>query len=185
MPLLKAFSKEKIKLQHKAIKNERVRIDMYFSEHKFAVEIDKKGHTDKNQDEENERQTKIEKHSDCKFFHRINPGAEDFDIFLEISKIQDSIDQSNEEKMKEQENKLNKIKNQNKRTRRQNKKKQENKIKEQKRKFTKELLSYVSSISMPVKHIKYFVKKNTAHILKHEKYIIKSRTDKNWNKHKK
>ena len=57
MPLLKAFSKEKIKLQHKAIKNERVRIDMYFSEYKFAVEIDKKGHTDRNQDEENERQT--------------------------------------------------------------------------------------------------------------------------------
>ena len=30
---------------------------------------------------------------------------------------------------------------------------------EQKSKFTKELLSYVSSISMPAKHIKYFVKK--------------------------
>ena len=30
---------------------------MYFSEYKFAVEIDKKGHTDRNQDEENERQT--------------------------------------------------------------------------------------------------------------------------------
>ena len=57
IPLLKAFSKEKIKLQHKAIKNERVRTDMYFSEYKFAVEIDKKGHTDRNQDEENERQT--------------------------------------------------------------------------------------------------------------------------------
>ena len=57
IPLLKAFSKEKIKLQHKAIKNERVRTDMYFSEYKFAVEIDKKGHTDRNQDEENGRQT--------------------------------------------------------------------------------------------------------------------------------
>ena len=63
---------------------------MYFSEHKFAVEIDKKGHTDRNKTE-NERQTKIKKHSDCKFFHRIHPDAEGFDIFFEISKIQSYI----------------------------------------------------------------------------------------------
>ena len=63
---------------------------MYFSEHKFAVEIDKKGHTDRNKTE-NERQTKIEKHSDWKFFHRIHPDAEGFDIFFEISKIQSYI----------------------------------------------------------------------------------------------
>ena len=63
---------------------------MYFSEHKFAVEIDKKGHTDRNKTE-NERQAKIEKHSDCKFFHRIHPDAEGFDIFFEISKIQSYI----------------------------------------------------------------------------------------------
>ena len=37
---------------------------MYFFEHKFTVEIDKKEHTDRNQDKENERQTKPEKHSD-------------------------------------------------------------------------------------------------------------------------
>ena len=41
---------------------------MYFSEHKFAAEIDEKWHTDRNQDKENERQTKIEKHSYYKFF---------------------------------------------------------------------------------------------------------------------
>ena len=71
---------------------------MYFSELIFAVEIDEKEHTDKNQNDKNEKQTKIEKHSDCKFFHRINPDAEDFDIFLEISKIKNYIIQSNEEK---------------------------------------------------------------------------------------
>ena len=38
-------------------------------------------------------------------------------------------------------------------------KEHESKIKVQKNKFAKGLLSYVSSISMPVKHIKYFVKK--------------------------
>ena len=112
--------------------------------HKCAVEIDKKRHTDKNQNEEKKRQTKIEKHSACKFFHRINPDAESFNIFLEISKTKDYITQSNKQKIKEQKNKI---------------KEQENKIKEQRKKFAIELLSYVSSISMPVKHISYFVKK--------------------------
>ena len=57
IPLLKAFYTEKIKLQRKALKNERVRTDLYFFEHKFAVEIDEKGHTGRNQNEKNERQT--------------------------------------------------------------------------------------------------------------------------------
>ena len=87
IPLLKAFSAEKIKLQHKILENKRVRTEMCFSEHKFVVEIDEKGHIDRNQNEVNERQTKIEKHPDCKFFHRINPDIEGFDIFLEIGKI--------------------------------------------------------------------------------------------------
>ena len=73
---------------------------MYFSEHKLAVETDEKGHTDRNQDEENERQTKIEKHSDCRFFRKINPNSEDFGMSLEISKIQNYITQSSEEKLK-------------------------------------------------------------------------------------
>ena len=86
IPLLKAFCTEKIKLQHKALKNERVRTDMYFFEHKFAVEVDEKGHTDRNQDKENERQAKIEKYSHCRLFYRINRDSESFDIFLKIVK---------------------------------------------------------------------------------------------------
>ena len=82
MPLLKEFSAEKIKLQHKLLQYERVKTEMYFSDHKGVVEIDEKGHTDKNQNEENKRQTKIKKHPDCKLFHRINPDVEGFDIFL-------------------------------------------------------------------------------------------------------
>ena len=100
---------------------------MYFSQHKFAVEIDRKRHIDRNQDKENKRQTKREKHSCCKFFHRINRDAESSDVFPEISKMQNYISQSNEEKLKS--------------------------------KFAKELLSYVSSISKPLKHIRYVVKK--------------------------
>ena len=75
---------------------------MYFSEHKGVEETDEKGHTDRSQNEENERQAKIEKHPDCKCFHRISPDAEGFDIILEISKIQNYINQSNEEKIKQQ-----------------------------------------------------------------------------------
>ena len=102
IPLLKAFSAEKIKLQHKALKNETLRIDMYFSEHKFAVEISEKRHADRSQGKENGRQKNIEKHSDCKFFYRINPDAEGFDIFFEISKIQSYIAQSNKEKLQKE-----------------------------------------------------------------------------------
>ena len=43
---------------------------------------------------------KIEKYSDCKFFHNINPDVEGFDIFFEISRIQTYITQSNEENLK-------------------------------------------------------------------------------------
>ena len=87
----------------------------------------KKVNIDRNQNEENERKIKTEKYSDCKFFHKINPDVEGFDIFLEISKIQTYITQSNKEKLK--------------------------------KKFGKELLNYVSSISKPLKDIRYFVKK--------------------------
>ena len=37
-----------MKLQHKALENERVRTDMYFSEHQVVVKIDEKGHIDRN-----------------------------------------------------------------------------------------------------------------------------------------
>ena len=84
----KAFSADKIKLQRKILENERVRTDMYFSEHKFAVEIEGKSHIVRNQNEENERQTNTDKDSDFKFFPWTNPDVEGFHIFLEIIKIQ-------------------------------------------------------------------------------------------------
>ena len=119
---------------------------MYFSEHKGVVEIDEKGHADRNQNKQNKRQIKIEKHPYCKFFCRINPDAEGFHSFFKISKIQNCITQSNKEKLKELENII---------TYQKDKiKEQENKIKEQKSKFAEELLSCLSSISMPLKHIK-------------------------------
>ena len=58
------------------------------------------------------KKTKIEKHSDCKFFDRIYPDAEGFNIFLEISKIQNYITESNKEKLeKAKEVEIKKLKN--------------------------------------------------------------------------
>ena len=73
---------------------------MYFSEHELVVEVDEKGHINWNQNKENERQIKIEKRLNCKF-QRINPDAENFDIFVEISKIQNYITKSNEANLQE------------------------------------------------------------------------------------
>ena len=55
---------------------------MYFSEHKFVVEIDKKGHSDRNQNKEYERQRKIEKQPSCKLFHRNNPDVKGLFCFF-------------------------------------------------------------------------------------------------------
>ena len=104
----------------------KVKTDMYFSKHKLVVEIDEQGHIGRSQNKENERQIRIEKCLNCKF-HRINLDAENFDIFVEVSKIQNYITKSNEQKMKS--------------------------------KFARELLSYMSTISKPLKYIGYFIKK--------------------------
>ena len=126
-PLLNAFSTKKIELWRKILENERIRTDMYFPEHKFVAEIDEKGHIDRNQNKKSERQTKIEKHPNWKFLHRVNPDVEGFDVFVENSKIKNCIKKSNENKMKS--------------------------------KFAKELLNYISSLSKPLKHIRYFAEK--------------------------
>ena len=73
-----------------SLKNERVWTDIYFFEHKLVVEIDEKGHTDRNQNEENERQIKTKKRLNCKFYW-INPDVEGCDVY---------ITQSNEKKLK-------------------------------------------------------------------------------------
>ena len=86
------------------------------------------------------------------FLYLIDWCAYIFALLAYIRQIYKLISQSNKEKLeKEKEVEIKKLKNKI--------KKQETKIKEQKGKFAKELLIYVSSISTPVKHIKYFVKK--------------------------
>ena len=143
-----AFEGEIILTQY-CIANKR--IDAYFSEYKLRIEIDEYKHESRNFNYEKSRQLKIESHGIT--IIRTNPDATDFDMNkLLINQIYKHISQSNKEKLeKEKEVEIKKLSNK--------LKEQENKIKEQKSKFAKELLSYVSSISMPVKHIKYFFKK--------------------------
>ena len=134
------------------------RIDLYSHKYKIVIEVDELRHVDRNLNNEIERQKASDRELNCVFI-RIKPDEKDFNIFKEINKIYRHITQSNEEnKTKEQENKIKekeeKIKDQ------ENKiKEQEDKTKKQKSKFAKKLPSYASSISMPLKPIKYFVKK--------------------------
>ena len=86
---MKTFSNEKIKLQYSVLSYQ---IDLYFTGHKLAVEIDEKGQTDRLNFKE-ERENKIKEKIKCKFI-RINPDKEEIIIFIEIGKIQDYIDKS-------------------------------------------------------------------------------------------
>ena len=51
-----------------------------FLKHKLAIEVDDKGHRDRDLEAEIERQKALEKELDCKFI-RINPARENFSIF--------------------------------------------------------------------------------------------------------
>ena len=81
------FGAEEIILQHNVL---GYRFDAYFLEHKLAIEVDEQGHNDRDSDYEIIRQRAIEKEIGCEFI-RINPPKEDFNIFVEIGKIQNYI----------------------------------------------------------------------------------------------
>ena len=53
------FANEKLKPQHFVLN--KYYIDLYFSEHKLAVEVDEKAHLDRNEDENNKREKEIKK----------------------------------------------------------------------------------------------------------------------------
>ena len=85
-----AFEGEDMQTQYTVID---YRIDLYFHKHKLAIETDELGHTDRNLDNEIERQKALERELDCVFV-RINPDEKDFSIFKEINKIQRHIKKS-------------------------------------------------------------------------------------------
>ena len=69
------------------------RTDLYFHDYKLAIEVDELGHTNRNIDNEIERQKALEKELNY-IFIRINPDEKDFNIFKEINKIHRHIKKS-------------------------------------------------------------------------------------------
>ena len=88
--IMKVLSMERILLQYFVL---NYKIYVYFPEHKLAIEIDEKGHTDRKIDYEIERKNKVKEKLGC-IFIRINPGEKDYDIFVEIGKIHNRIKES-------------------------------------------------------------------------------------------
>ena len=78
-----AFEGENIQTQYSVL---GYRIDLYFHEYKLAIEVDELGHTNRNINNEIERQKELEKELNCVFI-RINPDKKDFNIFKETNKI--------------------------------------------------------------------------------------------------
>ena len=85
-----AFEGENMQTQYSVLS---YRIDLYFHKYKLANEVDGFGHTDRNINNEIERQKALEKELNCVFI-RINPDAADFNICKEINKIHRHINQS-------------------------------------------------------------------------------------------
>ena len=77
------FEGENIQTQYGVLGD---RIYLCFHEYKLANEVDELGHTNRNINNEIERQKALEKELNC-IFIRINPDEKDFSIFEEINKI--------------------------------------------------------------------------------------------------
>ena len=78
------FEGENIQTQYSVL---GYRIDLYFDKYKLAIEVDELGHTNRNINNEIERQKALKKELNC-IFIIINPDEKDFNIFKGINKIQ-------------------------------------------------------------------------------------------------
>ena len=70
------------------------RIDVYFSEYSLAVEIDEKGHTDRDFIFEEKRQKALEKKLGCKFIRINTSNAKNgYDLDYKVGNIEGFIDE--------------------------------------------------------------------------------------------
>ena len=83
--IMTVFAAEEIILQHNVLS---FPVDAYIPRYKVCIEKDEQGHNDRDNNYEIERT--IEKELDCKFI-RINRAKKNFNIFVEIGKIQNYI----------------------------------------------------------------------------------------------
>ena len=91
-----AFKGKDIRIQYTVL---GYRIDLYFYEHKLAIEIDELGHNDRNTDYEIKRQREIEKELN-RVFITTNPDAANFNMNRLKKQIYKHIIKSKEEKLK-------------------------------------------------------------------------------------
>ena len=84
------------------------RIDIYFTECCLAVEIDEKGHIDRDLILEDKRRNALEKKLNCKFI-RINTSRENYDIDYVVSRIQLFVSQFEDNEIKKRDNKSKKL----------------------------------------------------------------------------
>ena len=88
------------------------RIDIYYSEYSLAVEIDEKGHTDRDFIFEEKRQKALEKKLGCKFI-RINTTnlKNGCDLDYKIGNIEAFIDELKNKKIKQLEKEIREMRN--------------------------------------------------------------------------
>ena len=97
--------RKKIQTDENGIEYILFRIDIYFTEYFLAIEIDEKGHTDRDLIFEEKRQKALGKKLNCKFI-RINTSREHYDADYEASRIQVFISQFEKNKIEALEDKI-------------------------------------------------------------------------------
>ena len=92
---------KKIQVDNDGRKYILFRIDIYFSEYSLAVEIDEKGHTDRDFIFEEKRQKALEKKLGCKFIRINTSNAKNgYDLDYEVGNIETFIDEFKNKKIK-------------------------------------------------------------------------------------
>ena len=81
--IIDTFEWENIQIQYSVL---GYRIDPFFHEYKLPIEVDELGNTNRNINNEIDRQKALEKELNC-IFIRIKPDEKDFNFFKEINKI--------------------------------------------------------------------------------------------------
>ena len=99
--------KKKIQVDKNECEYILFRIDVCFSEYSLAVEIDEKGHTDRDFIFEEKRQKTLEKKLGCKFI-RINSSnvKNGYDLDYEVGNIETFIDEFKNKEIKELEKEI-------------------------------------------------------------------------------
>ena len=72
--IMDTFERENVQTQYSVLS---YKIDLYFHDYRLAIEINEKGHKDRNINHKIQRQKALEKKSNCEFI-RINPDEKNF-----------------------------------------------------------------------------------------------------------